>query len=331
MNVFSLYACCIPVKGAKLSVICDLQRNEYIYIPQGLYEILTLHKDKESQQIKNFYPIEVHKTIDEYFEYLVKNEWGFWNDESIAFPSIDLSYDRPEIINNAIIDNGKESNHDFQKYFKELELLGCRFIELRYYEEIHIDELENMLSFTVGYSFRNITLYIKYNKELSLKEIKVLLCKYPVVGVVYIHGAPVNKNYSDVVKRKLYYIKDIIKNSSCCGNIGIQNFSINIDTFTEAKKFNSCLNKKISIDVSGEIKNCPSIKKNFGLAQSVSLLDVAFSYEFQFLWNINKDQISVCKDCQFRYICTDCRAYLDNLYDKPFKCKYNPYEHTWLS
>ncbi|HLT42986.1 MAG TPA: hypothetical protein VKZ95_09805, partial [Sphingobacteriaceae bacterium] len=42
--------------------------------------------------------------------------------------------------------------------------------------------------------------------------------------------------------------------------------------------------------------------------------------------------VDVCKDCEFRYICQDCRAYLknsDDLYSKPLKCTYNPYEGVW--
>jgi hypothetical protein len=40
----------------------------------------------------------------------------------------------------------------------------------------------------------------------------------------------------------------------------------------------------------------------------------------------------VCKDCEFRYICTDCRAYLEdpyNEYSKPLKCGYDPYTGEW--
>lgn len=54
--------------------------------------------------------------------------------------------------------------------------------------------------------------------------------------------------------------------------------------------------------------------------------------DFKKYWYIHKDQIEVCKDCEFRYICTDCRAYLedpDNLYSKPLKCGYDPYTCEW--
>ncbi|MDR2057516.1 MAG: hypothetical protein LBP83_04405, partial [Dysgonamonadaceae bacterium] len=39
-----------------------------------------------------------------------------------------------------------------------------------------------------------------------------------------------------------------------------------------------------------------------------------------------------CKDCEFRYICTDCRAYLqdsNDIYSQPAKCNYNPYIAKW--
>ena len=44
--VFALFACCIPVKGARRSTLCDLQRGSFQFIPNGLYEILTEHAGK---------------------------------------------------------------------------------------------------------------------------------------------------------------------------------------------------------------------------------------------------------------------------------------------
>jgi hypothetical protein len=53
---------------------------------------------------------------------------------------------------------------------------------------------------------------------------------------------------------------------------------------------------------------------------------------FRKYWDINKDKIHVCKDCEFRYICTDCRAYVEDPEDilsKPLKCDYNLYTGEW--
>lgn len=40
----------------------------------------------------------------------------------------------------------------------------------------------------------------------------------------------------------------------------------------------------------------------------------------------------VCKDCEFRSICSDCRIYTENNgneYSKPINCTYNPYISKW--
>jgi len=50
------------------------------------------------------------------------------------------------------------------------------------------------------------------------------------------------------------------------------------------------------------------------------------------LRNITKDQINICKDCEYRYFCTDCRAYKedpDDNFSKPLKCGYDPYQGQW--
>ena len=50
--------------------------------------------------------------------------------------------------------------------------------------------------------------------------------------------------------------------------------------------------------------------------------------EFKKVWSVNKDQIKICRDCEFRYMCSDCRAYTEDpkdIYSKPLKCGYDPY------
>ena len=69
-----------------------------------------------------------------------------------------------------------------------------------------------------------------------------------------------------------------------------------------------------------------------GNIKNSSLEDILAHPHLKKYWNITKDQIEVCKDCEFRYICTDCRAYLENpedMYSKPLKCGYNPYTNEW--
>lgn len=72
--------------------------------------------------------------------------------------------------------------------------------------------------------------------------------------------------------------------------------------------------------------------QSFGNIRNTTLAEALSHPDFKRYWHINKDSISVCRDCEFRYICTDCRAYLEdpgNDLSKPLKCGYDPYTCTW--
>ena len=74
------------------------------------------------------------------------------------------------------------------------------------------------------------------------------------------------------------------------------------------------------------------MKQSFGHILKTNLNDVVNNSKFKKLWTINKDKIDVCQDCEYRYICTDCRAYIkdsNDIYSQPAKCNYNPYIAKW--
>lgn len=94
------------------------------------------------------------------------------------------------------------------------------------------------------------------------------------------------------------------------------------------KLYNSCLNLKISIDINGYIKNCPSLNDCYENISNNSLKDALANTKFKLYWDISKDKVDVCKDCELRYACNDRRANRINheLYSKPLKCSYEPYK-----
>lgn len=73
------------------------------------------------------------------------------------------------------------------------------------------------------------------------------------------------------------------------------------------------------------------MQRSFGNIKEKSLKEIVINQKFQSLWKIIKDDVEVCKDCEFRYICTDCRAFQeeDSNLLKPKKCSYNPYNCEW--
>lgn len=74
------------------------------------------------------------------------------------------------------------------------------------------------------------------------------------------------------------------------------------------------------------------MRENYGHVADTSLQAVLDNKTFNRYSHIRKDDIAVCKDCEFRHVCTDCRAYIENpqdIYSKPLKCGYNPYTNNW--
>lgn len=332
-SYFKLFANIIPVKGAKRSTVCDLQRGEYHFIPNILYSLLTEYKNSTISLIKNQYEEENHSTIDDYYTFLVDNELGFFTETPQLYPEIDLTFHTPSQITNAIIDFDANSNHPLDKIASELDSLGCKALQLRFFESIEDDALENVLyQFNSG-RLESIDLVLPYRQIYTPERLKRLVSKFQRISFLIVHSSLTDEIIEhEKLETNIIYLTKKINSASHCGEIGPANFYINKNLFTESLKYNNCLNKKVGIDKNGNIKNCPTLTKSFGNIKDGSLTKAIFDSSFDNLWNINKNQIKVCKDCEFRYICTDCRAFIDpdNIHNaKPAKCNYNPYYAAW--
>ena len=329
---FSLFACCIPVRGARRSVICDLQRRTYRLIPNGLYEILSEHRGMTVEEIKAAYGNEYDTEIDGYFDFLLAHELGFFTAEPERFPPLDLEYHTPSRITNAIIDLDGASEHEFAAIFRQLDDLGCQAVELRAFAPLSLDELRDALAPTRGGRLRALDLVLAYTPEVDGPAFAELVAAERRLNSITVHSSPAARETTMGRSVSVTYILQAIDSPACCGVVHPRYFATNVETFTEARRFNSCLHRKIAIDARGEIRNCPSLPKSYGNIRDTSLHSALAQRDFTALWAINKDQIEVCKDCEFRYICVDCRAYLtdaNDLYSKPAKCGYDPYSAEW--
>ncbi len=175
-----------------------------------------------------------------------------------------------------------------------------------------------------------------YFEDLKYSELKNFYDRY-AIDVIVFYGSPSKKltelnKLGEEDKIALKFFSPQISDESHCGIISPAYFSTNTRLFTESQGFNSCLNKKIAVDKKGEIKNCPSMKTSFGNVAHTSLMEVYQKDAFRKIWSISKDDVQKCQDCEFRYICTDCRAYVENPednYSAPLKCGYDPYTCEW--
>ncbi|HYM00844.1 MAG TPA: grasp-with-spasm system SPASM domain peptide maturase [Blastocatellia bacterium] len=330
--VFRLYANCIPVKGARRSLICDLQKNRAQFIPNDLFRILNECSDLTLPEIKALYGGAEDETIDQYFDLLLREDYGFWCDEPDRFPPLDMSWDRPERITNAIIDIDRSSRHDFKSVFAQLDELGCQALQIRSYDDLTLPAVEEILQACKGGRLRHLDLIVKFQTAFT-EEILLELCmRNQVVSRLLVHSSPADHRVErDKVPFAIRYFEQAVTPTSC-GEVAPGYFSITLDHFTEALHFNSCLNRKISIGADGEIRNCPAMKHSCGNIRDVQLTAAVRDESLIQFATVTKDQIAVCRDCEFRYICTDCRAYVSDpgdQYSKPAKCSYNPYSATW--
>ncbi len=320
MNKFILSSNCKIVKGVKNSILIDLQNEKIYFLTANLFAYLVLNNVKKSKLTKEErLKLEILKKLGIiiFSDFIKKDD-------------IEYNYDfkQPYFISNAIIIISKFTLKYLKKIVNDLNKLLCKYIEIRVETINSINSillLEEILS-NFNYSYiETIDLIISLNEDIDLKG---FFENYPRLNKV------VNYNTQQVHdKNQLSFItkqKGFSKKN--CGNISPYFFSFNYTSFYSCLNHNSCLIKKISIDSEGNIRNCPSMPQSFGNIKDTTLQQALDHPDFKKYWNHKKDDIEVCKDCEFRYICTDCRAYLEdphNEYSKPLKCGYDPYTGEW--
>ncbi len=329
-----LFSSCLFVKGASRSIICDLQRNSYTIIPNDLCQVIEDYDGINLIDIKKNYENKYDEILDEYFEFLFENEFVFFTNYPDLFPKMNLEWHEPSTINNAIID--LSHNFDYEIIFDQLTSLHCKSIEIRFFKTVRIDYIQMILDYLEKTKsiITSIGFVIHSSDETKANLLSNLIIKYPRISYFIIGNHQENKFVEPVRKEMgyIYYTIDCIESITQCGLISKNSFAVNTRLFTESQHHNTCLNRKISIDKDGNIKNCPSMVESFGNIKDTTLEKALNHPNFKKYWNINKDQIEVCKDCEFRHICTDCRAYIEdpnNIYSKPLKCGYNPYTNEW--
>lgn len=333
---FFIFSNCLPVRGYRRSIICDLQFNKYSIIPNDLYEILVRFNRKTIEEVINHYGENNRETIMSYFSFLEKHKYIYYDDDINLvkkFPDISLEWDSPSEITNCILDFNASSPHflKVKEIADQLSKLNCKYLQIRFFFQFDVSKIDSLLSYFITTGIRSIEVVVEYSNQISDDVLKQLVSKHTLLTKVVIFNSSFNKlvNYG---LNSILYIVDSINSELDCGKVHSKYFACNIEHFTESLRHNSCLNRKISVDSRGYIKNCPSMSISYGNILSTSLGDVLKKEEFKNLWKINKDQVLVCKDCEFRYICTDCRAYLEdsnNVYSKPLKCGYNPETCEW--
>lgn len=334
-----LFSDCILTKGYNRSIISDTQNKSYFYIPNGLYEILSKYNGFKISAIKEKFNNEFDDIIDEYFHFLIENKLVFFNDTIDFFPKIQLDFFSNAKITNVIVDFDL-IKHDLNSLLDQFEILKCSYLQLRFYKKITLNEIEECVKlFKIHKSrIKSISIIAPFYEEFTIDDIKPLFFENQRLDTLLLYNAPNEVTYNDLFYKRGHVVlktKNII-NEHNCGIVSLEYLNPSLKLISESQKFNSCLNLKVSIDKEGYIRNCPSMLQHFGNISKTTLIEAINHPDFKKYWSVSKDEVQVCKDCEFRHICTDCRAYTERTHfkedidlSKPLKCGYNPYSNKW--
>lgn len=335
---YMLYSTCKIVKGHTKSIICDLQNGTFENIPNSLSGFFHASNNNviDINQIKACLTSENWHVFEEYLSFLINNKYIFEidDDEIQCFPLLSEDFYDVSLVSNFIVDV-EYFEINWAHLVNQLESLLCFNVEIRFYREVSIKELDHILNFFRNSLVQTIYLTLPF-KNIAINElIQLVDINARIINLILSGADKDEKLYESEHSSRgfIYKVKESLLSESQCGVVCPHQFAINIKHFNESKQFNSCLNKKMSIDSKGFVKNCPSSLESYGsFNENLELKDVLLIEKFKSKWNIHKDMIDKCNICEYRYICTDCRVYIEdpeNIYSAPSKCNYEPKTGVW--
>ncbi len=320
MKHYKKFADCFLVKGYVQNLIYDISRKDAFAIDCNTYSVLS--RDLISENLLLSLP---KNTVEE----LLEKEVIFPCKVSDAklFPSIKTDWFSPFQIQSCIVDIDKHSSFDFFQVINQLSELGCRTLQFRFSSCVSESKVLDILSLLSGSNILSLDLIVKYGTV----NVEDLTFNFRTLTTITLYGAE-KSFFTNINGCVVFITTENYYGTEQCGVVEAGYFVCNRELYFESLNCNSCLNRKGSIDAHGNIKNCPSFTQSFGNIKNTTLKQAFEHPDFKKLWSITKDQIDVCKDCEFRHMCTDCRVYIkdnENIYSQPSKCNYNPYIAKW--
>lgn len=338
-----LFSDCVPVEGHTASAIYDLTRRLISTFPSAYYPFFELFRARRLREIVGELSAEERDDFVDFLEFLLEHEYVGVVDDPAAFPAISRSWDAPCTIHNAIVDV-RGHHHDYRKIVADLDAVGCQHLQVRAYSRLFgLPELAELARLCQGSSIQTLEAILAYDPGLRDDDYMAVVSAHRIIAGLVIHSADEGRRIAvdygargataKLLTREIELTVKPIESHLDCGHIARrQLLPPTTPTFTELLHFNGCLNRKVSIDEGGHVRNCPTMKGSFGDHRMVALADVVAREDFRRVWRARNDEIKVCRDCPYRYACTGCRALLadpDAEDSKPLKCGYDPYTDTW--
>ncbi|SFA47306.1 SPASM domain peptide maturase, grasp-with-spasm system [Pedobacter suwonensis] len=337
MRYFNLFSDILITKGVNRILISDLQRNYSELQSLELNNIIEELKSNSIEDVFALYDQESKEMLQEYLNFLVEKEYGFITENSWDenFPPLQTDFSDSSTISNIFIETADLMFSP--QLVQSIENLGIRHLVIYCESKLSLMDFLTLEDTFNDSCLESIEIFSLYHEDVNDDFVKKLDEKCLRIYSLIFHKCD-NAAFevTDTFKFNLVFTDQHLKINSC-GKVDLKYFETNMLKVLEAINHNSCLHKKIGIDINGNIKNCPAMCNSFGNINTTTLEEAILHEDFKKYWNLTKSGIQICKDCEFRNICTDCRAFTEQTHknndgldiSKPLKCGYNPYTSQW--
>jgi radical SAM protein with 4Fe4S-binding SPASM domain len=113
-------------------------------------------------------------------------------------------------------------------------------------------------------------------------------------------------------------------------------FFVDEEVYKKNRCWNSCWFGKVAVTSQGNVLPCVFARNQVaGNIKHQSLSEIINGETMLSYWELTKDKVEACKDCEYRYVCQDCRpwayGFTGKLTAKSPRCTYNPYTGVWAN
>ncbi len=326
---FSLFACCFCVKGAKEGIIIDSQRGAFLAVPNELIPILNKsNQHKIRDLIEQQYP-HLERGILAYFGKLVEMEYGFLTSEPERFPAIDLQWKTPFPLAAGIVEyDFSSASFDLIHCLKLLEEQCCELVQFRFFNQVDVAQLDKTLVQFSQSRFRRFEILMNWQSYKQHKEaLNELSETHGRISNYGIFNSPVQES-----DNKITHYTFPMEPGKYVERVGKSGFLTSLNHYTESLKFNTGLNGKIAIDITGRLMNHPAHSKSFGMIQDTETLSRLLEQDdFLQQQRILKTEVQPCKSCQFRNMCHTVSELIpgEEGYKMAHPCSFDPAANEW--
>jgi SPASM domain peptide maturase of grasp-with-spasm system len=320
---FKFHSSCIPVKGDKRGVIYDLQKGSLYFVPNSIIDLFVDNSKNTIEYLFLKFPNQ-EELVHKYLIYLIENELIFLTNDIDKFPNLSLKFERPFLLDIIFIELDSFSNSK-KSLLEEVNTLGCTQVVIVTHQSIVIDTLKEVIDLLSESKIQIIDLITKYDSEIVTHILELHNMSPRLRKTIFFDSLNnTNDNYIEFTSKNLNNIlTKRVKDTN--------DLIINQDAYFESLKHNLFFNRKVYISDNGDIKHYFNENEFYGNIKNCTIQSIVNSNDFQNLWNITKEDIEECKNCEFRYLCPDNRIPLiiNNKYFHETLCKYNPKEAKW--